>query len=97
MKKKLRLWTDNGGEDGNNLEILLLGEGDDKFKEAPYYTIVEENDPVKPYLKHIYITLSMGYSFEDYTLSPYRVEGTLSMQRDLNTLIPDEDQQIEWN
>lgn len=102
LKKKLRLWTDNGGEDGNNLKILLLGEGDDKFKEAPYYTIVEENDPVKPYLKHIYITLSMGYSFEDYTLSPgnrmkYRVEGTLSMQRDLNTLIPDEDQQIEWN
>ena len=72
------------------------------LREAPYYTIVEENDPVKPYLKHIYITLSMGYSFEDYTLSPgnrmkYRVEGTLSMQRDLNTLIPDEDQQIEWN
>ena len=102
LKKKLRLWTDNGGEDGNNFKILLLGEGDDKFKEAPYYTIVEENDPVKPYLKHIYITLSMGYSFEDYTLSPgnrmkYRVEGTLSMQRDLNTLIPDEDQQIEWN
>ena len=69
LKKKLRLWTDNGGEDGNNFKVVLLGEGDDdKFKEAPYYTIVEENDPVKPYLKHIYITLSMGYSLRTIRL-----------------------------
>ena len=60
------------------------------------------SDAVKPYLKHIYITLYLAYTFEDYTLSPgnrlkYTVEGTLNMQRDLNTLIPDEDQQIQWD
>ena len=70
--------------------------------EQPYYTVVEEYDAVKPYLKHIYITLYLAYTFEDYTLSPgnrlkYTVEGTLNMQRDLNTLIPDEDQQIQWD
>ena len=36
------------------------------------------------------------------TLSPgqilkYKVDGTLSMERKLNTLIPDEDQQIQWD
>ena len=90
LKKKLRIYSDN---DKNN-----------KFKEIgqSYYTIEEEMDPQKPYLKHIYITLGLSYEFEDYTTIgennriKYLVEGTLSMQRDLNTLIPDEDQQIQW-
>ena len=90
LKKKLRIYSDN---DEKN-----------KFKEIgqSYYTIEEEMDPQKPYLKHIYITLGLSYEFEDYTTIgennriKYLVEGTLSMQRDLNTLIPDEDQQIQW-
>ena len=50
-------------------------------------------DATKPYLKHVYYTLYIDYTFEDYTLSPgnrlkYTINGTLSMQRDLNTLIP---------
>lgn len=58
-------------------------------------------DEVKPYMKHIYIVLYFGYTYEDYTTAPgtrikYTVAGSLSMQRDLNTLIPDEDQQIQW-
>ena len=101
LKYKLRLWTDNGDSNGNNFKVLEGKVGNVEY-EQPYYTIVEENDPVKPYLKHIYITLSLAYTFEDYTLSPgnrlkYTVEGTLNMQRDLNTLIPDEDQQIQWD
>jgi hypothetical protein len=90
VKKKLEIWSDN--TENNNFKM----EGD-----QPYYTIDEEWDPVKPYLKHIYITLSFAYSIEDYSSVPglrlkYETEGTLSMQRDLNTLIPDEDQQIQW-
>lgn len=52
-------------------------------------------------MKHIYIILHIRYTYEDYTTAPgvrlkYTVSGSLSMQRDLNTLIPDEDQQIQW-
>lgn len=89
-KKKLVIWSDNAL---NN-----------KFKvgaDQSYYTIDEEMDAKLPYMKHIYITLYLSYEFEDYTTVPgqrlkYKVEGTLSMQRDLNTLIPDQDQQIQW-
>lgn len=90
QKKKLEIWSDNAT---NN-----------KFKVSSaqsYYTKDEAWDEKRPYLKHIYITLFLSYEFEDYTTIPgqrlkYKVEGTLSMQRDLNTLIPDEDQQIQW-
>ena len=65
------------------------------------YSISEEMDPLKVYLKKIFITLNLNYSFKDITQIPgssinYQVEGSLSMLRQLNTLIPDEDQQIQW-
>lgn len=90
QKRKLEIWSDNAV---NN-----------KFKlgaAQSYYTMDEEMDAKLPYMKHIYITLFLSYEFEDYTTVPgqrlkYKVEGTLSMQRDMNTLIPDEDQQIQW-
>lgn len=89
-KKKLQIWSDNA--DNNKFKIGA---------NPSYYTKVEEWDSKLPYMKHIYITLFLSYEFEDYTTIPgqrlkYKVEGTLSMQRDLNTLIPDEDQQIQW-
>ena len=92
QKKKLRIWSDNDGELGNNFKI---GEN------QSYYTIEESDDPKQPYLHYIYITLYLDYTFEDYTTIDgqrlhYQVAGTLTMQRDLNTLIPDEDQQIQW-
>ena len=97
--KKLNLWTDNPGDEGNNFAILTEDDNGNPFQ--AYYTKWEEMDPVKPYMKHIYIILYIRYTFEDYTTAPgvrikYTVAGSLSMQRDLNTLIPDEDQQIQW-
>ena len=100
VKKKLRLYTDR--QDQNKFEI---SKGKNDYGETvelqAYYMVDTEKDAAKPYLEHTYITLYLAYEFEDSTLSPgnplkYKVEGTLSMQRDLNTLIPDEDQQIEW-
>lgn len=90
QKKKLEIWSDNA--ENNNFKA---GE------QVPYYTVEEEWDDTKPYLKHVYITLSFAYEFDDYTSVPgirlkYETEGTMAMQRDLNTLIPDEDQQIQW-
>lgn len=85
---KLRIYTDNP-----EINLNVIGQ--------PTYSIQEEMDVTKPYLKHIYITLNLTYEFSDYTTIPgrmlrYKCHGTLSMQRDLNTLIPDEDQQIQW-
>lgn len=90
QKKKLEIWSDN--TENNKFKV---------GSEQSYYIVDEEMDKTKPYLKHIYITLYISYTFEDYTTIPgsrlkYTVKGTLSMQRDLNTLIPDEDQQIQW-
>lgn len=100
-KYKLKLSTDN--PDGNKFRLQTEKDNENNFRDIqPYYTIETEKNPTKPYLEHTYITLYMAYIFEDYTLSPgkrltYKVAGTLSMQRDKNTLIPDEDQQIQWD
>lgn len=85
---KLRIYTDNP-----EINLNVIGQ--------PTYSIQEQMDVAKPYLKHIYITLNLEYEFSDYTTVrdrdlKYRCHGVLSMQRDLNTLIPDEDQQIQW-
>ena len=68
----------------------------------PKYKIEEEMDATKTYLKHIYVTITdIDYEFTDYTTIPnyelkYHMTGSLALQRDLNTLIPDQDQGIKW-
>ncbi|KAB4456546.1 MAG: DUF4973 domain-containing protein [Bacteroides thetaiotaomicron] len=88
--KKLEIWSDNP-------EINLTVDPDYPAN----FVMYDEMDDLKPYLKKIFITINLNYTFEDYTTIPgkrikYSVSGALSMQRDLNTLIPDEDQQIQW-
>lgn len=88
LTKKLNIYTDNP-----NIKLSVVGQ--------PSYSKTEAMDATKPYLKHVYITLNLQYNFVDYTSVPgtvinYTVTGSLSMQRDLNTLIPDLDQQIQW-
>ncbi|RAV30549.1 DUF4973 domain-containing protein [Sinomicrobium soli] len=66
------------------------------------YTITEQMDEVRPYLLHRYLTINnIDYQFSDYTMVPgvdinYKVSGSLILERQLNTQIPDEDQAIEW-
>ena len=66
------------------------------------YTITEQMDDIRPYLLHRYLTINnIDYQFSDYTMVPnvdinYKVSGSLILERQLNTQIPDEDQQIEW-
>lgn len=75
-----------------------------KFKgnDDPAVEVREVMDETRPYLMHRYITITnIDYNFTDYTMVPnysidYKVEGTLILERKLNTQIPDEDQQIEW-
>lgn len=71
-------------------------------KKDASYTVSEQMDAVRPYLLHRYITINnVDYEFTDYTLVSttaikFKVSGSLILERQLNTQIPDEDQSIEW-
>ena len=66
------------------------------------YSINEIADEIQPYILHRYITISgIDYYFNDYTLDEgsvrdYHVQGALTMERKINTQVPDEDMAIEW-
>ena len=62
-------------------------------------------DATRPYLERRYVQIMFEYDFQDFTYGgsatevipiKYRVEGSMTLQRNINTQIPDEDQQIEW-
>ena len=79
--------------DNPNLNFEVVG--------TPSYEIREEKDIDRPHMVKRFYTLTMEYLYEDYTSSsnmifPYRCKGTMLMQRNINTLIPDEDQAILW-
>jgi hypothetical protein len=86
--KSLTVWSDNP-------EINLVVHGE------PSWSIDEEMDAIRPYLKRIYVNVELEYDFRDYTTVPgfsidYSVTGTLIMERLINIQIPDEDQAILW-
>lgn len=66
----------------------------------PTYSIAEIMDTTRPYLMHRYVSFTIDYDFADVTSAPepiyYKVQGTMMLERNFNTQIPDEDQQIEW-
>ncbi len=76
-----------------NLKLEVIGD--------PSYEIKEEFDIDRPFIVKRFFTLTMEYKYEDNVSSenmvfPYRCKGTMMMQRNINTLIPDEDQAIFW-
>ncbi|GGH08226.1 DUF4973 domain-containing protein [Sphingobacterium alkalisoli] len=85
----VRFWSDNP-------------EMDFKLNKDASYTIAEQMDAVRPYLLHRYITINnIDYEFTDYTMIStvdinYVVTGSVTLHRQLNTQIPDEDQAILW-
>lgn len=65
------------------------------------YVISEEMDALQPYLKHRYIKINMEYEYNELIPNtelyiPYRFFGSITMERKINTTIPDEDQAIIW-
>lgn len=65
------------------------------------YIITEEMDALQPYLKHRYIKINMEYEYNELIPNtdlyiPYRFFGSITMERRINTMIPDEDQAIIW-
>ncbi|MBQ6653767.1 MAG: DUF4973 domain-containing protein [Prevotella sp.] len=91
----VRLYSDNP-------DMKFVGHEQDETKTQPTFSIYEQKDEVQPYLIHRYLIISdIDYDFTDYTLVPgqernYVVRGTLTMERKINTQIPNEDQAIEW-
>ncbi|MDA3853225.1 MAG: DUF4973 domain-containing protein [Bacteroidales bacterium] len=62
------------------------------------FSVKTENDALLPYLERSYTTLDLEYIFDDVTnpVHPlkYRFKGTMTLERKINTLIPEEDQQV---
>ena len=59
-------------------------------------------DETLPYLMYRNIILDIEYEYTDYTTVDglqidYSVSGSLALQRQINTQIPDEDQAIVWD
>lgn len=72
-----------------------------ELKGTPTYSVTEIYDATRPYLLHRYVQIMFEYDFQDFTYGgeipiKYKVEGSMTLQRNINTQIPDEDQQIEW-
>ena len=68
---------------------------------TPSYRISSSMDDTRPYLEHRYVIINnINYYFNyipvEGTYIRYHVEGSMTMSRDINTQIPDEDQAIEW-
>ena len=86
--KSLSMWADNEEKIG----FKLYG--------TPAYSVTETMGATRPYLKHRYVSFTIEYDFKDVTSRNqevlYKVKGTMLLERNLNTQIPDEDQQIEW-
>ena len=86
--KSLSMWAD----DEEKIGFKLYG--------TPAYCVTATMDATRPYLKHRYVSFTIEYDFKDVTSRNqevlYKVKGTMLLERNLNTQIPDEDQQIEW-
>jgi hypothetical protein len=87
-KGRLELMAENP-----DLEFEVIGE--------PSYEIKEEFDIDRPHVIKRFFTLIIEYKYKDSISSsnmvfPYRCKGTMLMQRNISTLIPDEDQAIFW-
>lgn len=70
--------------------------------ETPLFSVYEEMDVTHPYLLKRTISIrGLDYNFTDYSSSEavdfdFTVKGLITMERRINTQIPDEDQAIEW-
>lgn len=105
-KIKVEFGLPNIGEDGTtkkgNLSVTAFhDEIGFEIIDQPTYEIREEKDANQPYLVHRYFILYLKYRYNDVTSVPdipiaYRAEGSLTMQRKINILVPDEDLAIEW-
>ncbi len=90
LKGTVQMWSDNAAKN------LFTQRG------TVQYRVYEQVDDVQPYLLHHYVIISgIEYDYTDYTSVEtypmgYTVKGILTLERQLNTQIPNEDQAIQW-
>ncbi|MGN0069334.1 MAG: DUF4973 domain-containing protein [Prevotella sp.] len=91
----------SAGDPENRMNLQTFGECT--------YEIQRQMDPKKFYLLHYYVTLRLKYSYSDVTSDPKNPisfivagdqdgnsVGTMTLERQIDTRIPDEDQAIQW-
>lgn len=103
-RKEYRIYAKffiEGGETTGKIE-LSCDNPDINFEyesERCYFTIIEEMDPVQPYLMRRYIKMDVSYTYYDISNpdypAKYKYVGPMIMERVLNILMPEEDQ-IIW-
>lgn len=93
----------NGSNTGGVINFYAENEAINfKSNKEASYRIIEEMDAIRPYLKRRYVIINnIDYEYTDYTSVPgsvieYTVKGSLTLERVINTQIPDEDQAIQW-
>lgn len=98
------------GKNGGAVDIYCKNPDDIGFKKSattiPSYRIQSSMDKMRPYLEHRYVIINNIDYYFNYILSDkgtsqksyvrYHVTGSITLSRDINTQIPDEDQAIEW-
>lgn len=100
---------EEGTEDENGTvkgKLTVYGDADDMevniqpIGECTYEQRVIQHETIKYLERHI-TTMTLSYQYTDVTSNPdypmtYEVKGSMTMERQINPLIPDEDQAIQW-
>ena len=90
IKGKLKVY---GDPNEPIIDIQPLGE-------CTYEKRIIQHETIKYMERHL-TTMELSYKYTDITSNPhypmtYEVKGSMTMERQINPLIPDEDQAIEW-
>ncbi len=91
----------DGSKSGNLTVTATNNEINFELLDQPTYEISKTVDATLPYLIRKYCTIKIKYKYDDITSIPatpirFRAQGSMTLERQINTLIPDEDQAIEW-
>lgn len=100
--------TEVENSDGSTTGTLVLEHADGDNNQISFeqsasctYTRSVLTHATIPYMERHITTLYIYYNYSDITADPenpmrYNVTGSMTLERQINTLIPDEDQAIQW-
>lgn len=104
-RKKYKIYLDFEGETSGQVTLRCDNAEEIGFEQEEGVTasfrISSSMDATRPYLEHRYVIINnLDYYFNyipvEGSYVRYHVEGSMTLSRDINTQIPDEDQAIEW-
>jgi len=108
-RKRYKIYFTFSGGDNGVVELSCNNAADIGFATNPdvttSYRISSVMDERRPYLEHRYVIINNIDYYFNYIASEeggqktyvrYHVKGSMTLERNINTQIPDEDQAIEW-